>query len=90
MEFKLIKGAKSTEVVKVLNPEAKAKTKASANVDANGDLKLSKWSNEGLAKFGGVEKIVNRLKKQFPELKIEIVDAAPAPTPEPVPAPTNG
>ncbi len=96
MEIKLIKGAKSTEVVKVLSAESKAKmseaSKSLAKVDANGDLKLSKWSNKVFDHFGGLEKIVNRVKKAYPKLKISIVEAsapapAPAPAPEPAPAP---
>ena len=67
MEIKLIKGAKSTQVVQVLNTEAKAKMNATkeslAKVDGNGDLKLSKWSNKVFDHFGGLEKIVNRVKK---------------------------
>ena len=83
MEIKLIKGEKNTQIVKVLSAEVKAKMneaqRSIANVDENGDLKLSRWSNKGLEKFGGLEKIVNRVKKKFPKLNITIVEPAPAP-----------
>ena len=93
MEIKLIKGEKNTQVVKVLSAEDKAKINESrrsiANVDENGDLNLSRWSNKALEKFGGIEKIVNRIKKKFPKLDITLVEPEPTPepTPEPAPAP---
>ena len=54
--------------------------------DKNGK-EISKWSNVVLEKMGGLEKIVERYKKSFPKLEVEIVNEAPEPQPAPVPEP---
>lgn len=52
------------------------------------DSVLSIWSVETINKYGGLEKCIENLKKTYPKLEVEIVNApAPAPTPAPEPAP---
>jgi hypothetical protein len=54
------------------------------------DSVLSIWSVETINKYGGLEKCVENLKKMYPKVEIEIINApapAPTPVPEPPPAP---
>lgn len=48
---------------------------------------LSKWSNEVVAEIGGIEKVVARAKKFYPNLEVEITVETPTPSPSPSPAP---
>lgn len=49
---------------------------------------MSKWGNEGLDEFGGFDKILARLKKEFPKAEITVTQENPAPSPSPTPAPS--
>ena len=57
--------------------------------DKNGK-ELSKWSNKVVTELGGLDKIVERAKKAFPNLEVTVTEEAPAPTPAPEPSPAPG
>ena len=52
------------------------------------DSVLSIWSVQTIAKYGGLEKCIENLKKMYPKLEVEVINPpAPEPAPNPTPAP---
>jgi len=48
---------------------------------------ISKWNLEELMKVGGLDKIIERAKKLYPNIEIDLQSDSPAPAPAPAPAP---
>ena len=96
MEIKIVKGEKSVEFQRVKKNANSKNLSVSPDAPVRG-MSIGKITHGAIEKFGGMEKIVKRLKKVYPKLTITLVDPnqpapepAPAPAPEPAPAPSNG
>ena len=51
---------------------------------------ISKWRLDDINSVGGLDKVIARFKKQYPNLVVDVQPAdgvAPEPAPEPAPAP---